>query len=254
VAGSTGVTINVAAGASVSASHSSAVPFPILTVQQNSTITNNGTLSLSGGAGSGTNRGAAMLGNTNGNTLTNNGTISTSGTFNDGMAANGNGNTLINNGTITTAGPNAYGMTAAWGQTNTGQLNNMLINTGSVTTSGSSARAASILGGSGTINNSGTLAERRCWGHHSGDDLETLCGAGEPADENDQGRVRRHRNRSSIEPGCGFPPRPSSGIQELDQGDAAFGINSETDQPSPRTPPPPPGRPVTLGVCQRHPI
>ena len=75
VAGSTGVTINVAAGASVSASHSSAVPFPILTVQQNSTITNNGTLSLSGGAGSGTNRGAAMSGNTNGNTLTNNGTI-----------------------------------------------------------------------------------------------------------------------------------------------------------------------------------
>ena len=160
VAGSTGVTINVVPGASVSASHSTAVPFPVLGVDQNSAITNNGTLSLSGGAGSGTNRGAAMLGNTNGNTLTNaaGATINTTGAFNDGMAANGSGNTLINNGSITTAGPNAYGMTAAWGQTNTGQLNNVLINTGTVSTSGSNARAASILGGSGTINNSGTLS------------------------------------------------------------------------------------------------
>ena len=80
-----------------------------------------------------------MLGNLNGNTLTNaaGATINTTGAFNDGMAANGSGNTLINNGTITTTGPNAYGMTAAWGQTNTGQLNNVLINTGTVLTSGS---------------------------------------------------------------------------------------------------------------------
>ena len=117
-------------------------------------------LSLSGGAGSGSNRGAAMLGNTNGNTLTNaaGATINTTGAFNDGMAANGSSNRLINNGSIATDGPNAYGMTAAWGQTNTGQLNNALINTGTVSTSGSNARAASILGGSGTINNSGTLS------------------------------------------------------------------------------------------------
>jgi Autochaperone Domain Type 1 len=160
VAGSTGVTINVAPGASVSASHSTAVPFPVLGVDQNSAITNNGTLSLSGGAGSGTNRGAAMLGSTNGNTLTNaaGATITTTGAFNDGMAANGSGNKLINNGTITTAGPNAYGMTAAWGAVNPGQPNNALINAGTVSTAGSLARAASILGGSGTINNSGTLA------------------------------------------------------------------------------------------------
>ena len=160
VTGSTGVTINVVPGASISASHSAAVPFPVLSVDQNSVITNNGTLSLSGGAGTGTNRGAAMLGNTNGNTLTNaaGATITTTGAFNDGMAANGSGNTLTNNGTITTGGPNAYGMTAAWGQTNAGQLNNTLINTGTVSTSGSNARAASILGGSGTINNSGTLS------------------------------------------------------------------------------------------------
>ena len=160
VAGSTGVTINVVTGASISASHSTAVPFPVLSVDHNSVITNNGTLSLSGGAGSGTNRGAAILGNTNGNTLTNTAgaTINTTGAFNDGMAANGSGNTLTNNGTITTGGPNAYGMSAAWGQTNTGQLNNTLINTGTVSTSGSNARAESILGGSGTVNNSGTLS------------------------------------------------------------------------------------------------
>jgi outer membrane autotransporter protein len=158
--GSTGVTINVAPGASVSASHTIAVPFPLLGVDHNSTITNSGTLSLSGGGGSGTNRGAAMLGSANGNSLTNaaGAAIATTGAFNDGMAANGSGNTLTNNGTITTAGPNAYGMSAAWGQTNTGQTNNILINTGSVSTSGSNARAASILGGSGTINNSGTLS------------------------------------------------------------------------------------------------
>ena len=56
------------------------------------------------------------------------------------MAANGSGNTLTNHGTIATGGPNAYGMTAAWGQTNAGQFNNTLINSGTVTTSGSNAR------------------------------------------------------------------------------------------------------------------
>jgi len=158
--GSTGVTIDVVTGASVSAVHNTAISFPVLSVYQNSAITNEGTLSLSGGAGSGTNRGAAILGATNGNTLTNatGATITTAGAFNDGMAANGSGNTLTNNGTITTAGPNAYGMSAAWGQTNSGQTSNTLINTGMVSTSGSNARAASILGGSGTINNSGTLS------------------------------------------------------------------------------------------------
>jgi hypothetical protein len=63
--GSTGVTINVLSGASVSGSHVSAVPFPLLSVEQSSIITNNGALAVSGGGGSGTNRGAAMLGNGN---------------------------------------------------------------------------------------------------------------------------------------------------------------------------------------------
>ncbi|MFL9983592.1 autotransporter domain-containing protein [Paraburkholderia sediminicola] len=155
--GSTGVTINADSTASGSFVRS-ANPV-VFSVDTNSTINSSGNFTLTGGGGTGTVRGAVLLGVGNGNQITNasGAVITTSGAFNDGMAANGSGNTLINRGSITTSGPNAYGMTAAWGQTNVGQLNNTLINSGSVTTSGSNARAASILGGSGTINNSGTL-------------------------------------------------------------------------------------------------
>jgi hypothetical protein len=83
--------------------------------------------------------------------------IATTGAFNDAMAANGSNNTLVNQGVIRTAGPNAYGMTAAWGQTNTGQTGNGLINSGSISTTGGNARAMSILGGSGTATNQGSL-------------------------------------------------------------------------------------------------
>ncbi len=156
--GSTGVAINVDSTATGSFSHSTNAT--VFSVDTSSTITSSGNLSITGGGGSGTARGALLLGINNNNQITNAaaGIINTTGAFNDGMAANGSGNTLANHGSITTSGPNAYGMTAAWGQTNSGQLNNTLINTGGVSTSGSNARAASILGGSGTINNSGTLS------------------------------------------------------------------------------------------------
>lgn len=124
-----------------------------------SQINNSGSISLTGGGGTGGNRGAAMLGTGDSNLITNlmSGTISTMGAFNDGMAANGSGNTLTNDGTITTMGPNAYGMTASWGQTIVGQSNNTIVNNGSVTTNGSNARAASILGQNGMVNNTGML-------------------------------------------------------------------------------------------------
>jgi outer membrane autotransporter protein len=156
--GSTNVSVSVAPGASGSFVHASS---PIaLSVEQSSAVTSNGTLSLTGGGGTGTQRGAVLLAAGNGNRLTNGAgaTIDTAGAFNDAMAANGSGNTLTNLGAITTAGPNAYAMTAAWGQTNAGQLNNTLVNAGLVNTSGTNARAASILGGNGTIGNSGTLS------------------------------------------------------------------------------------------------
>ena len=155
VAGSTNVTINVTAGASVAVQRSTSPT--ALSVIGSSQITNSGTVNLSGGGGTGGNRGAGMVGMANANTLTNDGTIATAGAFNDGMAANGSNNALINNGTITTTGPNAYGMTAAWGQTNVGQTNNNFTNSGTVTTNGSTARAVSILGGNGTITNIGSL-------------------------------------------------------------------------------------------------
>lgn len=156
-AGSTGVTINL--DSTVTGSYvltSAPTPF---SVDTSSTITNNGSLSMSGNGTGVANRGAVLLGVNNGNTLTNaaTGVISTSGAYNDGMAANGNNNTLVNNGTITTTGNNAYGMTAAWGQSNPGASGNQIVNTGTVTTSGNNARAASLLGGNGTITNSGTL-------------------------------------------------------------------------------------------------
>ncbi|WP_241047902.1 autotransporter outer membrane beta-barrel domain-containing protein [Achromobacter xylosoxidans] len=156
--GSSGVTVNL--DASASAGFTRAVNPVGISVDTASTITNNGQLTLTGGGGSGGSRGAVLLGTGNGNTLINaaGASLTTTGAFNDGMAANGSGNTLTNNGTISTAGPNAYGISAAWGQTNLGQLDNTLINTGTVTTSGSNARAASILGGNGTIINSGTLS------------------------------------------------------------------------------------------------
>jgi len=158
VAGSSAVIIGI--DSTVAAALSRASAAVAFSVARASTLSNSGGLTFTGGGGSGTNRGAVLLGTGDANQLTNTSTgkITTTGAYNDGMAANGSGNTLVNNGSIATSGPNAYGMSAAWGQTNAGQLNNTLVNTGSVATSGSNARAASIIGGSGTINNSGSLS------------------------------------------------------------------------------------------------
>src|SRR6195952_5159944 len=158
LAGSTGVNVNI--DSTVDAALARTASPVSFSIAGSSAITNSGALTLNGGGGSGTNRGAVLLGTGNTNQLTNTaaGRITTTGAYNDGMAANGSGNSHVNNGSISTAGPNAYGMSAAWGQTNVGQANNTLTNTGAVSTSGSNARAASIVGGSGTINNSGSLS------------------------------------------------------------------------------------------------
>ena len=110
--GSTGVTINIdstASGSFVYATNPVA-----FSVNTSSTITNSGNLSLTGGGGRPTARGAVLLAVGNGNQLTNAtvGVINTTGIFNDGMAASGSGDTLTNNGSITTSGQIAYGMTA----------------------------------------------------------------------------------------------------------------------------------------------
>lgn len=156
-AGSHDVTINIDTGADGAFSNNT-VPVPVR-VDTDSQVHHRGTLTLGGGAASGSARGAALLGVNHGNAIVNHaeGRITTTGAFNDGMAANGSGNMLVNDGSVRTSGPNAYGMTAAWGQTNAGQSGNALVNTGSIVTVGSNARAMSILGGTGSIANHGSL-------------------------------------------------------------------------------------------------
>ena len=156
--GSTSVTINIDSTATGTFANSTT---PVLfSVDTSSAITNAGNLKLTGSSATGTSRGAVLLGVNNGNVITNSalGVITTTGAYNDGMADNGSNSILTNLGTIITSGPNAYGMSAAWGQANSGQSDNTLNNSGTISTTGSNARAASILGGNSTVNNSGLLS------------------------------------------------------------------------------------------------
>lgn len=154
--GSTNVTVNVTPGSTVSLVRGTP-GLAIISVDTSSTISNSGTVSLSGSSSTG--RGAALLGQNDRNALinTSSGTITTSGANNDGMALNGNNGSITNNGTISLSGPNSYGMTASWGlATALGQFTTF-VNTGTITATGSSSRAISATGGQSTITNTGTL-------------------------------------------------------------------------------------------------
>lgn len=155
--GSTNVTVNI--DNTATSSFTRAVNRIGISVEAGSNITNSGQLVLTGGGGTGTFRGAVLLGSGDGNQITNaaGASLTTTGASNDGMAVDGSGNTLTNHGTISTSGPSAYGITAPWGAVSTGQHDNTIINTGTVTTTGSSARALSVVGSNGTVTNSGTL-------------------------------------------------------------------------------------------------
>ncbi|WP_087723440.1 autotransporter family protein [Pandoraea sp. PE-S2T-3] len=154
--GGTNVTVNVTPGSTVSLVRGTP-GLAIISVDTSSTISNSGTVSLSGSSSTG--RGAALLGQNDRNALinTSSGTITTSGANNDGMALNGNNGSITNNGTISLSGPNSYGMTASWGlATALGQFTTF-VNTGTITATGSSSRAISATGGQSTITNTGTL-------------------------------------------------------------------------------------------------
>ncbi|WP_338299849.1 autotransporter outer membrane beta-barrel domain-containing protein [Pandoraea sputorum] len=157
-AGSTGVNVNVQQGANISSVRTTA-DVATITVDTSSTITNSGTVSITGTNAPQPGRGAAMLGAHDNNVLVNTstGNISTSGYENDGMAINGNRGSLTNNGTITVNGPNAFGMTAAWGQSSGLGLFSTFVNTGTITANGGGSRAISVVGGQSTVTNSGTL-------------------------------------------------------------------------------------------------
>ena len=155
--GSTGVAIQVGAGASLSSNATQ-----VLLVRDASSITNDGTITVSGGSGSArgamvatgndnrlTNNGAIRT--TSGNTagllvtsnsstrtlITNNGTITTTGGSSHGISTLGPGNTVINNGTITASGTAAKGVYLQGGN----NVANLLINTGTIRTTGASASA-----------------------------------------------------------------------------------------------------------------
>ncbi|WP_447917530.1 autotransporter family protein [Achromobacter aegrifaciens] len=149
--GSQNVTITVAPGAVFTTNAIRA-----FSVENESTITNNGSITVSGGSGS--SRGA-MVGFGNGNTLINNGSISTSGTQIRGISVPNTGSTrstIINAGSITTTGTSGHGI-AVNGPGNT------VTNSGSVDVSGTDAKGVYLQGGSQIENvliNSGSIRAR----------------------------------------------------------------------------------------------
>jgi outer membrane autotransporter protein len=145
---STGVSIRVNAGASLSTSATQA-----LLVRDGSSITNDGTITVSGGSGSAR---AAMAATGNDNTLTNNGTIRTTSAGTAGISTPSGSSTrtlITNNGTIATTGGSSHGI-FVFGPGNT------VVNNGTITTSGTSAKGVYLQGGNNVANlfiNNGTI-------------------------------------------------------------------------------------------------
>lgn len=149
--GSQNVSITVAPGATFTTNAVRA-----FSVESASSITNNGSIRVSGGNGS--SRGA-MVGFGNDNTLINNGSITTTGTLVRGISAPDMGSTrttIINTGTITTTGNSGHGI----GLNGPG---NTVTNSGVIDVSGTDAKGVYLQGGSPTENvlfNSGTIHAR----------------------------------------------------------------------------------------------
>lgn len=147
--GSTGVAITVNSGATLSTNATQA-----LLVRDASTITNNGTITVSGGSGSAR---AAMVATGNDNAMTNNGTIRTTSSGTSGILVTSNSSTrtlITNNGSIGTTGGSSHGISTL-GPGNT------VINNGSIATSGNSAKGVYLQGGNLVANllvNTGSIA------------------------------------------------------------------------------------------------
>ena len=155
-AGSQNVTITVAPGATFVTNALRA-----FTVEDASTIINNGTMSVQGGP-SGASRGV-MVGFGNNNTLINNGSIVASGVSVRGISVPNLGSTgtnVTNAGSIVTSGSSGHGIAV-------NGPGNRVTNTGSVDVSGTDAKGVYLQGGSGAENvliNSGSI---RAWGASS---------------------------------------------------------------------------------------
>lgn len=147
--GSTGVAITVDSGATLTTNATQA-----LLVRDASSITNNGTIAVSGGSGSAR---AAMVATGNDNTMTNNGAIRTTSGGTSGILVTSNSSTrtlITNNGAIATTGGSSHGISTL-GPGNT------VVNNGTIAASGSSAKGVYLQGGNLTANllvNNGTIA------------------------------------------------------------------------------------------------
>lgn len=203
--GSTGVAITVDSGATLTTNATQ-----VLLVRDASTITNNGSITVSGGSGSAR---AAMVATGNDNTMTNNGairttsggtsgilvtsnsstrtlitnngTITTSGGSSHGISTLGPGNTIINNGTITVGGTSAKGVYMQGGNL----VTNLLVNTGSIATTGANSPAggadavhANTLGGTffSRVENraGGSISSTNGYGYRGQNGNDTLVNAG----------------------------------------------------------------------------
>ncbi|MCG7392283.1 autotransporter domain-containing protein [Microvirga sp. ACRRW] len=129
-----------------SASVSGKVGYGVVGVGNETSLTNNGTLSSSGASLDA----MEVLGDRN--TITNNGSISTAGSSASALHALGNSNTLLNTGRIdTTTGSAALGLFAEGNE-------NRLTNSGTVVTGGNGSEGLSVYGNGNTLTNAGDIA------------------------------------------------------------------------------------------------
>lgn len=150
-AGSQNVSITVAPGATFVTNATRA-----FSVEDASTITNNGTITVQGGSGA--SRGA-MVGFGNNNTLINNGAIIATSAMVRGISVPNTGSTntnVTNTGSITLSGTSGHGIAI-------NGPGNLVTNTGTIDVSGTDAKGVFLQGGAGVENvliNRGTIRAR----------------------------------------------------------------------------------------------
>ncbi|OAF11636.1 hypothetical protein AXW67_22805 [Bradyrhizobium neotropicale] len=111
-------------------------------LNQNNTVTNNGTITTGDNS-------SAIRGDGGGNTVTNNGLISV-GAQSNGILVSGIGNAVTNNGTITSSSFNVFGIDLS-------TAGSVATNIGTITLTGSASNGFNILGVNNNVLNSGTI-------------------------------------------------------------------------------------------------
>src|SRR5882672_5758065 len=172
-AGSTGVTITVMPGATVSTTARA-----IGLDGNQSSIFNQGTVRTSGLNAFG----LSVLPGRNGDTINNGGLVTTTGTRGHGLDARGSNSTIINQGTVSVSGPGASGIRST--ETTAGTL---ITNSGTIAASGGisaspapavSANGVSLLAGTFQNFAGGTVSSTQAFGVLGGDGNITVRNAG----------------------------------------------------------------------------